>query len=77
MARAWLPPPGAGYVVAIFPRVDDVMLSFEWGVDLPDPHGVLEGHGRRLRAVRLRPGTDPDAAVLSELVDAAIALGHH
>lgn len=46
-------------------------LGFFRGADLPDPRGLLEGTGRWMRHVKLRPGTPVDAAAVQALVDAA------
>lgn len=51
-----------------------VNVGFFEGASLPDPAGVLQGRGKRLRHVRLVPG-DPGLvaieAVLPALIDAA------
>jgi len=39
--------------------------------ELPDPAGLLEGTGRFMRHVKLRPGHPVDEAALGALVDAA------
>ena len=41
--------PDAGYVCAVFPRDEDVLLAFEHGVDLPDPEGRLQAGGKQVR----------------------------
>lgn len=41
------------------------------GAELPDPAGLLEGSGRYMRHVKLRPEVALDEAALSALVDAA------
>ena len=50
-----------------------VNVGFFCGAALPDPAGLLEGSGRFMRHVKLRPGTAIDAAALSALIDAAYA----
>ena len=50
-----------------------VNLGFFCGAALPDPEGLLEGSGKFMRHVKLRPGQLPDAAALQALVDAAYA----
>lgn len=45
-----------------------VNVGFFRGVDLPDPHRLLEGNGRLMRHVKLRPDDAMDAAALSELI---------
>jgi hypothetical protein len=41
------------------------------GATLPDPDGLLEGTGKRMRHVKLRPGTPIDEAALADLIAAA------
>jgi hypothetical protein len=67
--------PAAGYLCAVFPRADDVLLGFEHGVLLEDPHGLLSGEGRTVRYVRVQAPGDPPAERLVELIDAAVAVG--
>jgi hypothetical protein len=43
------------------------------GAAIEDPAGLLEGNGKRMRHVKLRPGRKLDAAALSDLIDAAYA----
>jgi hypothetical protein len=50
-----------------------VNLGFYRGADLPDPHGVLEGNGRFMRHVKLRPGQGVDPEALAMLIDVAYA----
>ena len=63
--------PVAGYFCAVFPRADEVRLSFEHGVRLPDPRGLLAGTGRQVRYVDVWAPGDPPGAHLIELIDAA------
>lgn len=46
-------------------------VGFFLGAMLPDPAGLLEGTGRRMRHVKLRPGTEPDDDALNDLIAAA------
>ncbi len=48
-----------------------VNVGFFQGAFLPDPAGLLEGTGRFMRHVKLRPGRAPDAKALEALVGAA------
>ena len=48
-----------------------VNLGFFHGVDLPDPHGLLEGTGKRMRHVKLKPASLPDEELLEALIHAA------
>ncbi|MBU1175881.1 MAG: DUF1801 domain-containing protein [Alphaproteobacteria bacterium] len=50
-----------------------VSMGFYQGVDLPDPAGLLEGGGRRMRHLKLRPGLSIDEAALDGLIKAAHA----
>jgi hypothetical protein len=50
-----------------------VNVGFFLGAELADPRGLLEGTGRFMRHVKLRPGSDVDAAALSRLIEAAYA----
>jgi hypothetical protein len=63
----------AGHLAAIFPRDADVVVYFEWGAFLPDPHGLFEGDGRRTRMIVFRPGVEvPTDAQFVEYLDLAI-----
>jgi hypothetical protein len=46
-------------------------LGFFFGAALPDPVGLLQGAGRRMRHVKLRWGRPADAAALEALIAAA------
>ena len=50
-----------------------VNIGFFGGAGLPDPRGLLEGNGRFMRHVKLRPGVPVDDAALGDLVRAAYA----
>ena len=56
------------YVNAFFARAS---VGFFHGAALPDPAGLIEGTGKRMRHVKLRLGVDVDEAALSDLIDAA------
>lgn len=43
-------------------------VGFFLGMDLADPAGLLEGSGKRMRHVKLRPGVTLDEAALGELI---------
>ena len=57
-----------GYVNAFSAHVN---VGFFFGAALDDPAGLLEGTGKRMRHVKLRPGQYVDAAALSKLIAAA------
>jgi hypothetical protein len=46
-------------------------VGFYYGAMLPDPAGLLEGEGKRMRHVKLRLGRQPDGEALSDLIAAA------
>src|SRR5438045_5401984 len=48
-----------------------VNVGFFRGAALPDPARLLQGAGKFMRHVKLRPGTATNAAALSRLVEAA------
>jgi hypothetical protein len=56
------------YVDAFTAHVD---VGFFHGAALADPARLLEGTGRFMRHVKLRPGRDVDAAALMALIEAA------
>lgn len=59
-----------GYVNVFTAHVN---VGFFHGAALPDPARLLEGSGRSMRHVKLRPGTATDAAALAKLIAAAYA----
>jgi hypothetical protein len=48
-----------------------VNVGFFHGASLPDPAGLLQGAGKFMRHVKLRPGTAINAAALRRLIDTA------
>lgn len=48
-------------------------IGFFHGADLPDPRGLLEGSGKRMRHVKLRWGEAVDEAAVAALINAAYA----
>jgi hypothetical protein len=57
-----------GYVNAFTSHVN---VGFFYGAELPDPAGLLEGNGKRMRHVKLKPGVAVNSAALSRLIDDA------
>ena len=57
-----------GYVNVFTSHVN---VGFFTAAFLHDPHGLLEGTGKRMRHVKLRPGIDIDSDALRELVERA------
>jgi hypothetical protein len=48
-----------------------VNVGFFYGAVLKDPARMLEGTGKRMRHVKLKPGSDPAAQGLRDLIQAA------
>jgi len=48
-----------------------VNLGFYRGAELPDPAGLLQGAGKRMRHVRLAAGEEVDEGALDALIEAA------
>ena len=48
-----------------------VNVGFFHGAEIADPGGLLEGTGKFMRHVKLRPGCDVDAAALTKLIETA------
>jgi hypothetical protein len=57
-----------GYVNVFSAHVN---VGFFQGAELFDPDRLLEGKGKRMRHVKLRPGSDIDPVTLSRLIDQA------
>jgi hypothetical protein len=57
-----------GYVNVFTSHVN---VGFFHGAALPDPDRLLQGAGKFLRHVKLRPGTATNGAALNRLIDAA------
>jgi hypothetical protein len=48
-----------------------IALSFYYGSDLPDPHGILQGSGNQNRFIRLESASDLAKAEVDEVLQAA------
>jgi hypothetical protein len=57
-----------GYVNAFTAHVN---VGFFRGAEIPDPDGLLEGTGRFMRHVKLRPDRGVDGAALRKLIETA------
>jgi hypothetical protein len=55
--------------VSVF--AEHVNVGFFQGTSLPDPARLLQGTGKFMRHVKLKPGTLTNAAALNTLIDAA------
>jgi len=60
--------------LAIMPKRDHVNLHLPDGVELSDPHGLLEGSGKRVRHVKICAMDDLQREGLSDLIRQARAL---
>jgi len=56
---------------SIMPMSDGVNLAFPEGAELPDPHGLLVGTGKRMRHVRVTVGEEISSPELTALIRAA------
>ncbi len=63
-----------GQFCYIMPQRNWVNLGFYKGTDLPDPHGLLEGTGKRLRHVKVVPERNVPVEQLKGLVREAFQL---
>jgi len=59
---------------AIIPHSAHVNLQLPDGVDLPDPDGLIEGTGKRIRHVKVRSVDAASSAAVRAIVDAQVAL---
>jgi len=57
-----------GYVNALKAHMN---VGFFRGAEIPDPHGRLEGTGKFMRHVKLRPGSPVNATALRKLIETA------
>ena len=57
-----------GYVNVFTSHVN---VGFFHGASLPDPARLLQGNGKHMRHVKLRPGTPLDSRALSRLIEEA------
>jgi hypothetical protein len=65
--------PEAGFVCAIYPRSEHVVLLFEHGAAMADPDGELEGDGSQTRFIRISVASEDAAARVTRLVQQAVA----
>ena len=59
-----------GYVNVFTSHVN---VGFFQGASLPDPARLLQGTGKFMRHVKVKPGSDETAAAVSRLIEAAYA----
>jgi hypothetical protein len=48
-----------------------VNVGFYYGAELPDPQSLLQGSGKRMRHVTVKPGEETDSRALSALIKSA------
>jgi hypothetical protein len=58
--------------IALYPQY--VRLFFLRGVELPDPHRLLEGSGSRVRSIKLKPASRIEAPEVCALIESAVAI---
>lgn len=56
------------YFGFLAPFADRVVLGFEYGTMLSDPHGVLEGNGSQVRQIVILTKTDMKNHILTPLI---------
>lgn len=56
----------------ILPYTQHVNLGFYQGASLPDPEGLLEGTGKKLRHIEVRSLDDIDRPAITGLIEAAL-----
>jgi hypothetical protein len=61
-------------VFAIIPHSAHVNLQLVDGVDLPDPDGLIEGTGKRIRHVKVRSVEAAASPAVRAIVNAQVAL---
>jgi hypothetical protein len=62
------------YFCFVAPKRDHVQLGFEYGVDLHDPEGLLEGRGSQVRHVQVRSSATIPVRSLTRLIRQAAEL---
>jgi hypothetical protein len=60
-------------IFAIVPHKAHVNLQLVDGVDLPNPHGRIEGTGKRARHVKVRTAAETGEAWFTEAIAAQVA----
>jgi hypothetical protein len=65
---------GNKMLAIVSPTKTHITLAFDHGVDFEDPHGLLEGVGKRSRHVKLKSVDDIDEAALRDYFTQAVAI---
>ncbi len=68
--------PNVGYFCGLFPVDDRVVVTFEFGVLLPDPDGILDDRGcaKQVRYLPIRSANRVPRAAIKRLLRAAVSL---
>jgi len=56
----------------LLPHKNWVNLGFMFGVNLPDPEGLLEGSGKKMRHVKIHSPQEAENPSLRKLIEAAL-----
>lgn len=66
--------PGVGYFCGIFfrPSEPTIRLGLEHGTSLPDPDGLLEGEGKRVRYITITRPEQIESGGVKRLLKAAV-----
>jgi hypothetical protein len=59
-----------GLAVGLIPHSAHVNVQLADGADLPDPTGIVEGTGKRIRHVKVRDMTEAARPALRALIEA-------
>lgn len=59
--------------VYVMPQAEYVNLGFWHGVGLPDPEGLLQGTGAKMRHIKVRSVEDAGSPAVATLIAAALA----
>ncbi|HEX2094686.1 MAG TPA: DUF1801 domain-containing protein [Longimicrobiaceae bacterium] len=65
----------SGWFCGIFPFQHHVRIYFGQGAALRDPEGLLEGKGKQVRHVEIRPGEEIPRSGLEALLEEAVLHG--
>jgi hypothetical protein len=70
-------PTGSGFdrILYVAPQNDYVNLGFFYGIEVPDPIGLLEGTGKRMRHIKIRSVLAAQNPALVPMVREAWKLG--
>lgn len=63
----------SGLLFAIIAHAEWVNLQLPDGVDLPDPEGLIEGTGKRIRHVKVRSVEAASSAAVIAIIEAQLA----